>query len=231
MLVEWQPILGCSYASPGCRNCKAIELAPPGMKEEFVSHELLINSKEGLVWTGKLEFSNSRLVEPFAVKKPTAFQVNPHGDLFHENTPSDWIDRVFEVMEACSHHFFQVLTKRAVRMAEYVRSRYPGSQAPANLAFGVSAERQEEINSRTPLLLNIPCSTRYLTLYPLLERIDLTPYLADGLHQVLIGQEPENPADPRWVKSLIEQCSKYNVTVLVSSILLGADRGRTSAVH
>lgn len=41
-------------------------------------------------------------------------------DLFHENVPDDWVDRVFAIMALTPQHTYQVLTKRADRMREYV---------------------------------------------------------------------------------------------------------------
>jgi protein gp37 len=51
-----------------------------------------------------------------------------HGDLFHEDVPDEWIDRVFAVMALAPQHTFQVLTKRAERMAKYmngIQSKIP----------------------------------------------------------------------------------------------------------
>jgi protein gp37 len=74
------------------------------------------------VWTGKLALAPERiLTEPLRRRKPTMYFVNSMGDLFHEDVPDDWIDRVFAVMALCPQHTFQVLTKRSERMQEWVR--------------------------------------------------------------------------------------------------------------
>jgi len=39
-------------------------------------------------------------------------------DLFHKSVPLDYIQRCFDVMRRASWHTFQVLTKRAERLAE-----------------------------------------------------------------------------------------------------------------
>jgi hypothetical protein len=45
------------------------------------------------------------------------------GDLFHEDCPDEWIDKVFAVMALAPQHTFQVLTKRAERMRAYSQRR------------------------------------------------------------------------------------------------------------
>ncbi|RMA42155.1 DUF5131 family protein [Rhodophyticola porphyridii] len=62
--------------------------------------------------------------------------VNSIGDLFHEDAPNDWIDRVFAVMAMASHHTFQVLTKRSARMRDYLGGdRFSDSHASERIAY------------------------------------------------------------------------------------------------
>jgi protein gp37 len=62
-----------------------------------------------------------QLLAPLKRKKPTTYFVNSMGDLFHEDCPDEWIDKVFAVMALCPQHTFQVLTKRAARMRDYCK--------------------------------------------------------------------------------------------------------------
>ena len=55
---------------------------------------------------------------PLRWKKPQTIFVNSMSDLFHEDVPLDYIQRVFDVMRRAHWHRFQVLTKRADRLAE-----------------------------------------------------------------------------------------------------------------
>ena len=79
------------------------------------------NSRGGPVWTGEIrQASADVLTAPLRRLKPTTWFVNSMSDLFHEDVPDEWIDQVFAVMALCPQHRFQVLTKRADRMQEYV---------------------------------------------------------------------------------------------------------------
>ena len=115
----WNPITGCSLASPGCTNCYAMDLAGTRLADHPSRAGLTKPSKAGPVWTGEVRFNEQWLDQPLRWRKPRMIFVCAHGDLFHEKVPDEWIDRVFAVMALCPQHTFQVLTKRADRMRNY----------------------------------------------------------------------------------------------------------------
>jgi protein gp37 len=119
----WNPIAGCSIVSPGCTHCYAMRQAAR-IERMIPSLEhykgLTKPSKAGPVWTGKVALAPEKtLLEPLRRRKPTMYFVNSMSDLFHEDVPNEWIDRIFAVMALCPQHTFQVLTKRAERMRRY----------------------------------------------------------------------------------------------------------------
>lgn len=116
----WNPIVGCSVVSPGCTNCYAMRLAGRRLKHTEKYRGLTINTKAGPAWTGTLRLWEPALTAPLHWKKPRKIFVNSQGDLFHESIPDEWIDRVFAVMALAPQHTFQVLTKRAERMRQYL---------------------------------------------------------------------------------------------------------------
>jgi protein gp37 len=120
--MTWNPIVGCSIVSPGCTNCYAMKMA--GRLAAMGTphyHGLTTKTKAGSVWTGKADMApQSTLTKPLRWKKPRKIFVNSMGDLFHEDVPDEWIDRVFAVMALAPQHTFQVLTKRADRMRQYI---------------------------------------------------------------------------------------------------------------
>lgn len=117
----WNPIAGCSKVSDGCKNCYAEKQAASGRLQQFPKYQGTVN-EQGL-WTGKINLDEKALLAPLNRKRPTKYFVNSMSDLFHENVPDEWIDKIFAVMALCSQHTFQVLTKRPDRMQEYVASR------------------------------------------------------------------------------------------------------------
>jgi protein gp37 len=116
----WNPITGCSVVSPGCTNCYAMRLAGTRLANHQSRAGLTRDTKAGPVWTGEVRFNDQWLDQPLRWKKPRMIFVCAHGDLFAENVPDAWIDRVFAVMALAPQHTFQVLTKRSARMRAYM---------------------------------------------------------------------------------------------------------------
>lgn len=116
----WNPITGCDVVSPGCTNCYAMKLAGGRLKHHWSRKGLTVASRSGPVWNGEVRFNEVWLEQPMRWTKPRMIFVCAHGDLFHEDVPDEWIDRVFAVMALCPQHTFQVLTKRPERMHKYL---------------------------------------------------------------------------------------------------------------
>lgn len=225
----WNPVTGCTVVSPGCTNCYAMKLAGTRMKHHPTRSGLTAESKAGPVWTGEVRFNEQWLDQPLRWKKPRMIFVCAHGDLFHENVPDEWIDRVFAVMALCPQHTFQVLTKRSGRMREYIckldgesrRWKRLGDAAAVmigtegyyragecqwplhNVWLGVSVEDQSRADERIPDLLATPAAVRWISAEPLLGPVDLCR-VGDGHLDALNGIEAADRPDParRMVNSL-----------------------------
>lgn len=125
----WNPVVGCSVVSPGCQHCYAMKLAGGRLRNHPSRAGLTQPSKAGPVWTGKVRLWEPWLTQPFEWKTPRRIFVCAHGDLFHEDVPDEWIDKVFAVMALTPQHTYQVLTKRAARMRKYFEERWQGTPA------------------------------------------------------------------------------------------------------
>lgn len=155
----WNPTTGCTKISPGCANCY-IERTPPfrikGRK--FVNGHI------------PLEFHPDRLDKPLHWREPRMVFVNSLSDLFHEDVPYEFISSVFEVMSKAERHTFQVLTKRADRMADFCKYKAP----LPNVWLGVTAENQATADARIPWLLNTPAAVRFVSYEPALGPVDFS---------------------------------------------------------
>jgi protein gp37 len=233
---SWNPIVGCSLASPGCTNCYAMSMARRLELMGTVSHYAGLTqlTKAGPVWTGKLALAPEHaLTEPLRRRKPTTWFVNSMGDLFHEDVPDEWIDRVFAVMALCPQHTFQVLTKRAERMRKYIEGviasgRWLLWQHPIdghqifdpiaaqwhimlrNVWLGVSAEDQRRADERVPELLATPAVIRFVSAEPLLGpiRFDRIDDDVDTFEDCGGHPDPHWPSDTHdatWLNALTGQ--------------------------
>jgi protein gp37 len=134
----WNPITGCAVVSPGCTNCYAMKLAGTRLQHHPSRAGLTQPSKSGPVWNGKVRFNQDWLDQPLRWKRPRMIFVCAHGDLFAENVPDEWIDKVFAVMAIAPQHTFQVLTKRPERMREYVGALLLKKRSVFSAAFAVT---------------------------------------------------------------------------------------------
>ena len=116
----WNPIRGCSRISEGCRNCYAERMATRFSGEGKPFHGYAESTPSGPRWTGKVSLIPEMLDKPLRWRKPARVFVNSMSDLFHESLSFEEIAAVFGVMAACPQHTFQVLTKRAERMREFL---------------------------------------------------------------------------------------------------------------
>jgi protein gp37 len=136
-----------------------------------------------------LRFWPERLEIPLRWKRPRMIFVNSMSDLFHEEIPAAYIDRVFDVMRRAPQHVFQVLTKRPERMRDYLRERtepaacvhMPEWPLP-NVWVGTSIENRRFVG-RADLLRETPAAVRFISAEPLLGPLWTSDVLAvsDGL--------------------------------------------------
>jgi protein gp37 len=178
--------------SPGCKHCYAETFA-----ERF----------RGVKGHPYEQGFDLRLV-PEALTLPQTWRagrlvfVNSMSDLFHEDVPVDYIRRVFEVIRSSPQHCFQILTKRAERMAAIAS----GIEMPPNAWMGVSVENADYLY-RVEHLRTVNAAVRFLSLEPLLAPVpDLQ---LDGIHWVIVGGESgagARPMQPEWVREIRDLC-------------------------
>ena len=192
----WNPVTGCTQISPGCAHCYAKTFAErfrgvPGHPYE--------NGFD-------LQLRPERLDQPLRWKKPRTIFVNSMSDLFHPQVPDEYVQAVFDVMQRADHHRFQVLTKRAERLADMA----PTLTWPQNVWVGVSVENQR-FRSRVDDLRHVPAAVRFLSCEPLLGPLELN---LTGIDWVIVGGESgpgARPMRPEWALSVRDQCGEADV--------------------
>lgn len=234
----WNPVTGCTKISPGCAHCYAARMAHrlagrcgyPPAPNEF-----------------KVTLHPEKLSEPGKWRKPSMVFVDSMGDLFHPDVPDAFIEMVFLRMANFYWHTFQVLTKRAERMQQFVTALDAKEiigdvvRPFRNIWLGVSAENQKCADERIPLLLQTPAAVRLVSVEPMLSAVNLSPYLPIllpdgtpvfsyrqglkvGLDWVICGSESgpgARPAMASWVLSLRDQCQAAGVPFFLKQLVIG----------
>ncbi len=194
----WSLIEGCTPVSAGCDNCWSASM----------THRF----KQGLTqrgkFLGKIILREDKLDLPLKTKNPTVFAV--WNDLFHKYVPDDFIYKAIDIMRdyECQHHTFLILTKRPQRLARFLKG-----YDLANAYWGTSVENQQAADNRIPLLFDIP-GKKFLSVEPMLGKINLTNNAFDYVSQVICGGETGSnarPCHPNWVRLLRNQCQAAGV--------------------
>ena len=165
----WNPFIGCSRVSEGCRNCYAERLAGRFSAKTEGVYAGTTKAVNGLqVWTGKISRApEETLLKPLSWKgvmvpvgpggtiqelapRRRRIFVNSMSDLFHENVPDEWIDQVFAVMALCPQHIFQVLTKRPERMPAWTKRNSTGGHI-FHIAQQIDPKKNGAQSGRWPL--------------------------------------------------------------------------------
>ncbi|OHU55958.1 hypothetical protein BKG83_17440 [Mycobacteroides chelonae] len=250
----WNPITGCDKVSPGCDHCYAETLAERfrGTPGHYYERGFDVQLRRNML--------DLPLSKKWA--EPRRIFVNSMSDLFHNKVSYEYIAEVFAIMALAPQHTFQVLTKRHGRMrsllnsggfhtavVEHMLAMTPEEQLSdvgdvlplPNVWLGVSAEDQKRAELRIPFLMDTPAAVRFVSLEPLLARVDLWP---SWLHPVMREPSPENhtlgrrigkangvgfidwvivggesgpgarPMHPDWARSLRDQCVAAGVPLL-----------------
>lgn len=193
----WNPVTGCSKISEGCAHCYAERMA---LRLKAMGQKNYINGFQVTLHPEALDL-------PLSWKKPQTIFVNSMSDLFHEDIPLNFIRQVFDIMKRAYLHKFQILTKRAERLAELS----PLLTWSENIWMGVTVEDASYIK-RIDYLRDVPSVVRFLSLEPLLGPLpQMNLSLIDW---VIVGGESgpgARPIDEKWVNDIQQQCKKSNV--------------------
>ena len=133
--------------------------------------------------------------------------VNSMSDLFHEDVPDSYIESVSNVMLAADWHIYQVLTKRATRMARLLSTKLGAAARAPHIWWGVSVENRKHGVPRIDVLRAAPARVRFLSIEPLLE--DVGPIDLRRIDWVIVGGESGANArrmEPDWVRSVRDRC-------------------------
>jgi addiction module HigA family antidote len=205
--VTWNPVVGCSKVSDGGRHCYAETMSRrlagmaradiaagrnPGRKRHYME---IIDERTG-DWNRSLALVEEALEDPFTWRQPSVVFVNSMSDLFHTDVPLSYIKRVFGVMNECSQHTFQILTKRPEVAAHYA-DRLAWT---SNIWIGTSVENALVTHRIKDLSQITDAHVRFLSLEPLLG--PLRRLALSKINWVIVGGESgagARPMDARWV--------------------------------
>lgn len=231
---SWNPLVGCTKVSEGCRNCYAIRFSHrmSTTVPSYFGITKKINGKPE--WSDKIRVDRNKLRQPLTWKRARMIFVNSMSDMFHERVDDLNIAEIFAIMATESRHTFQILTKRPQRMATLLTDepfkksvetllhnwgyslKLDNVWPLRNVWVGASVENGKSAIERVPYLLMTPAAIRWISAEPLLGRItncSLGVKLR-GIQWIVAGGETgpnARPAHPDWFRALRDLCVSSGV--------------------
>ena len=183
----WNVVSGCTKIAAGCVNCYAERLCYRFWKQW---------NREPPPNHFKVKLHPDRLDQPRKWKKPRRVFVCSMGDLFHKDVPGYFLSFVFDTMRTTPWHTYLVLTKRPDLMGAWCNHDH----APINVHLGVSVSTQADADRMLPELLSTPAAVRFVSVEPMLERIDIHRYVG-GFDYPYLGLKMSRRGPPylNWV--------------------------------
>ncbi len=203
-----QTVWACVKTSPGCANCYSEATALRWDRGKLFNSRNMEELEPFLDGAELKEMRTRKVCAGVQVSGSRCF-VCDMTDLFGEWVPDELLNLLFStVLEARTDVTWQILTKRSVRMREYLSWRWGDGRIPArNIHVGVSVENQA-CKQRLEDLRWTPAAVRFVSFEPLLE--DLGNLNLDGIDWSIVGCESgrqRRRMEWRWARQIREQCA------------------------
>lgn len=200
---DWNPWHGCTKISPGCKYC-------------YVYRQ---DEMYGSTLASSLCRKTGAFALPMKRRRDGSYKIPP-GKIVFTCFTSDflledadpWRAECWRMMRQRSDCWFYFFTKRIHRLADCLPPDW--GEGYDNVLIGCTVENQDRADYRLPIFLDLPIKHRSIIASPLLERLDLRPYLDDRIEEVATGGESgveARPCDYDWILDLRRQCVEKDI--------------------
>lgn len=200
----WNPWHGCTKISAGCKYC-------------YVYRQ---DERYNTPAESSLCKKNKTFDYPIRRKRDGSYQM-PSGSLVYTCFTSDflledadeWRPDCWKMMREREDCFFLFFTKRIDRLKRCLPEDW--GEGYDNVAIGCTVENQDRADFRLPIFMRTPIRHKYIIVAPMLEAVDLTPYLNETIEEVSVGGESGSGARPchfDWVLDVRRQCMEKGVS-------------------
>lgn len=209
----FNPWMGCEKVSEGCRNCYAATLTKNRMGLELWGAKAPRQVTKA-PWKNVSDWNRAAASGAPGLLGPGMPHLTFTGSLMDwaEDRP-DLVEprrRMWEVIRASRHLWFQMLTKRPQNMAKFLPDDW-GCGYP-NVWIGTTIE-DNRVAQRADFLREIPAVVRFVSYEPAigpLDRLDLA-----GIDWVIYGGESgpgHRPEDKQWARDMRTRCAALGIS-------------------
>lgn len=200
---DWNPWHGCTKISPGCKYCYVYR------QDEMYGAEI---SSSLCRKTGNFNL-------PVKKKRDGSYKI-PSGKIvftcftsdFLLSDADDWRTECWEMIRKRRDCWFYFFTKRIDRLEKCLPHDWGSGYD--NVLIGCTVENQERADFRLPVFCKLPIKHKSIIAAPLLERINIEPYLSSDIEEVSVGGESglnARPCNYDWILDLRSQCIEKNI--------------------
>lgn len=197
----WNPWHGCHKLSAGCKNCYVYRL------DARYERDSSVVAKTG---DFNLPVKKTRTKE-YKLQTNDIVYTCFTSDFFVEEADY-WRIEAWNMIAARSDFHFLIITKRIDRFQ--VSLPFDWEDGYNNVSICCTCENQDRADYRLPIFLNLPIKHKQIICEPLLEKINISPYLNSSIEGVTVGGESGEEAricKYDWVLDLRKQCMENNV--------------------
>lgn len=200
----WNPWVGCTKVSPACDNCYAESWAKRSGNPEL--WQGVRRMTRAANWSKPYKWNEGST----AGRRQRVFCASL-ADVFDNQVPPEWRAEVWQVIADTPRLQWLLLTKRPQNISKMLPDGW-GKGWP-NVWLGTTVENQIEADRRIPHLLSVPARIHFLSVEPMLERINLHGYLSQADWIICGGESGPGcrPFDPEWARDLRDQCEEFGV--------------------
>ncbi len=201
-MAVWNPWHGCHKISAGCRNCYVYR-----RDSRYDKNSALVTKNKD--FDLPIQHDRSGL---YKLRSSETVFTCMTSDFFLEDADV-WRKDVWDMIRCRNDLHFFIITKRIHRFNECIPDDW--GDGWDNVAICCTVENQDRADFRLPIFTSLPVKRKFIACEPLLERIDLSPWLSRDIVNVTVGGESGIEAricDYDWILDIRSQCYDAGVS-------------------
>lgn len=203
----WNPFVGCTIESSGCKNCYAMKMAHRiqsfGTVPSYSGTTISVNGNN--VWSGKINRSSDKTMnKPLTIPGSSMIFVNSMSDFFHESASDNVRSESLSVMRRTPNHIYQILTKRPQNIMPFLSRT--NEFFPDNVWIGTTVE-SSIVKHRIDILREVDAGIKFISFEPLIGSVGAVDM--QGIDWAITGGESGHKCracNPEWVREIRDQC-------------------------
>ncbi len=200
---SWNPWHGCTKISPGCKYCYVYR------QDEMYGTETASSICRK---TGSFNL-------PVKRKRDGSYKISD-GDIVFTCFTSDflleyadgWRGECWDMIRSRSGCYFYFFTKRIDRFEKCVPDDW--GDGYDNVIVGCTVENQRMADYRLPIFNALPIKHKSIIVAPIIERVNVFPYLNDKIEEVSVSGESgvyARTCNYEWILDIRSQCIEKNI--------------------